>query len=170
MSIPSQHVEAARLDPRRFRNVIGSFATGVAIITTELDGLYHGMTINSLTSVSLDPCMLLVCPRHGSTTGEAIRSRGEFAVNILAAHQRDLSRRFVSVTGAERFTGIDVELSPRGMPLLPGAIAHICCRVSAIHPGGDHEIVLGQVLTCSDAEGHPLLFHKGTFGVFRTEA
>lgn len=170
MSIASLHMESDRLDPRRFRNVIGSFATGVAIITTELDGTHHGMTVNSLTSVSLDPCMLLVCPRRGSATGEAIRARGEFAVNILAAHQRDLSHRFVSVGIADRFTALDVEFSPRGMPLLPGAIAHICCRVAAIHPGGDHEIVLGEVLTCSNADGHPLVFHKGTFGAFRTEA
>src|SRR5262249_14943235 len=152
MSITSLHVETARLDPRRFRNVIGSFATGVAVITTELDRRYHRMTVNSLTSGSLDPPLLLVCSRHGSPTGEAISRRGEFAVNILAAHQRQLSDRFVSVAVAERFTGIGVELSPRGMPLLTGAIAHICCRVHVIHPGGDHEIILGEVLTCSDAE------------------
>lgn len=168
MSHASLHMEPDRLDPRHFRNVIGAFATGVAIVTTAHEGTLHGMTVNSLTSVSLDPCMLLVCPRRGSATGEAIRQRGAFAVNILSADQRDLSHRFVSAALAERFTDIDVELSPDGLPLLPGAIAQICCRVADIHPAGDHDIVVGAVLSCADAAGHPLVFHKGAFGEFRT--
>jgi 3-hydroxy-9,10-secoandrosta-1,3,5(10)-triene-9,17-dione monooxygenase reductase component len=170
MSTASMNVEADPLDPRRFRAVIGAFATGVVVITTEADGEYHGMTVNSLTSVSLDPCMLLVCLRLGSTTGQAIRKRGEFTVNILAAHQRDLLHRFVNTRVADRFAGLDVEFSPGGMPLLPGAIAHICCRVAAIHRGGDHDIVVGEVLTCRDRDGPPLVFHKGTFGAFRTDS
>ncbi|TCT08324.1 flavin reductase family protein [Aquabacter spiritensis] len=170
MSLAALHMESDSLDPRRFRTVIGAFATGVAVITTAFEGAFHGMTINSLTSVSLDPCLLLVCPRRGSATGAAIRGSGAFAVNIRAADQRDLSHRFVRADIAERFAELDIELGPRGVPLLPGAIAHLCCRVSAIHPGGDHEIVVGEVRTCSDAGGHPLLFHKGSFGAFRGDA
>jgi 3-hydroxy-9,10-secoandrosta-1,3,5(10)-triene-9,17-dione monooxygenase reductase component len=123
MPIASVNVETGPLDPRRFRAVIGAFATGIAVITTEANGEYHGMTVNSLTSVSLDPCMLLICLRLGSTTGQAIRKRGEFTVNILADHQRELLHRFVNTRVADRFADLDVEFSPGGMPLLPGAIA-----------------------------------------------
>jgi 3-hydroxy-9,10-secoandrosta-1,3,5(10)-triene-9,17-dione monooxygenase reductase component len=170
MPIASVNVETGPLDPRRFRAVIGAFATGVAVITTEANGEYHGMTVNSLTSVSLDPCMLLICLRLGSTTGQAIRKRGEFTVNILADHQRELLHHFVNTRVADRFADLDVEFSPGGMPLLPGAIAHLCCRVAAIHPGGDHDIIVGEVLTCRDRDGHPLVFHKGTFGAFTTDS
>jgi 3-hydroxy-9,10-secoandrosta-1,3,5(10)-triene-9,17-dione monooxygenase reductase component len=162
---PSLPTPAGRPDPRYFRNVIGSFATGIAIVTTSVDGEHYGMTVNSLTSVSLDPCMLLVCPRRGSTTGDAIQKRGEFAVNILADTQRELSNRFVNAM-AHRFSDLDLEFSDGGMPLLPGAVAHICCRVAAVHPAGDHDIVLGEVLACGDGEGRPLVFHKGAFGAF----
>jgi len=168
MSIPSLPMEAGRLDPRHFRNVIGSFATGIAIVTTSVDGEHYGMTVNSLASLSLDPCMLLVCPRRGSTTGDAIRKRGEFAVNILADTQRDLSNRFVNAIAA-RFNDLNLEFSGGGMPLLPGAVAHLCCRVAAVHPAGDHDIVLGEVLACGDGEGRPLVFHKGAFGAFRVD-
>jgi 3-hydroxy-9,10-secoandrosta-1,3,5(10)-triene-9,17-dione monooxygenase reductase component len=163
LSLPA---EAAGPDPHHFRNVIGSFVTGIAIVTTSVDGEHYGMTINSLTSVSLDPCMLLVCPRRASRTGAALQKRGEFAVNILADTQRELSRRFVNAI-TQRFDGLELEFSGGGMPLLPGAVAHICCRVAAVHPAGDHNIVLGEVLACSDGQGHPLVFHKGAFGGFR---
>jgi 3-hydroxy-9,10-secoandrosta-1,3,5(10)-triene-9,17-dione monooxygenase reductase component len=170
MSLASLHIEADRPDPQRFRSAMGTFATGVAVVTTELAGAYHGMTVNSLTSVSLAPCMLLICPRRGSATGDAIRARGEFAVNILGAEQQHLSARFVSADIVDRFIDIDLQRTARGIPLLTGAIAHLCCRVSAIHPGGDHEIVVGEVLTSSESTGFPLLFHKGRYGGFHSNA
>src|SRR4029453_11462802 len=82
------------IDPKQFRSVMGTFATGVAVIATEWRGELFGATINSLTSVSLDPCMLLVCTSEGSVTGTAIRNRGFFSVNILGQHQSELSARF----------------------------------------------------------------------------
>ena len=158
--------EALPVDPFHFRKVIGSFATGVAVVTTVWQGRYHGMTVNSLTSVSLDPCMLLVCPKRGSSTGQAIQNRGEFAVNILADHQRELSKRFVGNL-PDRFADLDLSFSDGGLPLLPGSLAHIACRVAAVHAGGDHDIILGEVVSCSDADGEPLVFHKGAFGSLR---
>ena len=82
------------IDPKQFRSVMGTFATGVAVIATEWSGELFGATINSLTSVSLEPCMLLVCTSEGSATGTAIRNRGFFSVNILGQHQSELSARF----------------------------------------------------------------------------
>ena len=153
------------IDPKRFRSVMGTFPTGVAIVTTEWNGELFGATINSLTSVSLEPCMLLFCTNEGSATGAAIRQRGLFSVNILGQHQSDLSARF---TGRlkNRFEDLAITFSTDGLPLLQGAAAQLCCRVSAIHKAGDHDIILGEVLSGEESLCSPLVFHKGTYGSF----
>jgi 3-hydroxy-9,10-secoandrosta-1,3,5(10)-triene-9,17-dione monooxygenase reductase component len=154
------------IDPKRFRSVIGSFATGVAVITTEWQGELFGATVNSLTSVSLSPCMLLFCMNDGSTTGAAIRSRNLFTVNILGHHQFDLPARFTK-SDKNRFAGVAVDFSVDGLPLLRGAAAQLCCRVAAIHKGGDHDIILGEVLSGEELTCSPLVFHKGSYGSFQ---
>ena len=153
------------IDPKRFRSVMGTFPTGVAIIATECEGDLFGATINSLTSVSLEPCLLLVCTNEGSVTGAAIRRRGLFSVNILGQHQSDLSARF---TGAfkDRFDDLPVTFSADGLPLLQGAAAQLCCRVTAVHKAGDHDIILGEVLSGDEMACSPLVFHKGIYGRF----
>lgn len=152
---------SAGVDPSVFRQAMGQFATGVAVVTTKEDGLSFGMTVNSLTSVSLDPCLLLVCPKKGSLTGEAIKRRGMFAVNIMEEGQEELCLRFVGEDAA-RFEGLDV-LDKRGMPLLPQSLVHLVCSVYSVYPGGDHEIIVGQVLDCQAGNGDPLVFHQGRF-------
>ena len=154
------------IDPKRFRSVMGAFPTGVAIIATEWEGELFGATINSLTSVSLAPCMLLFCTNEGSATGAAIRKRGLFSVNILGHHQSDLSARF---TGKQtnRFDDLAVAFSAEGLPLLQGAAAQLCCRVAAVHKAGDHDITLGEVLSGDEMTSSPLVFHKGTYGRFQ---
>ena len=153
------------VDPMVFRRTMGTFATGVAVVTAVWDGEYHGMTMNSLTSVSLDPCMLLICPRRGSATGEAIANSGEFIVNLLRADQQDFSSRFIG-SFEDRFAGVDVEHTESGTPLLSDALAHIGCRVAATHPAGDHDIVVGEVTFCRERTGEPLVFFQGRFGGF----
>jgi 3-hydroxy-9,10-secoandrosta-1,3,5(10)-triene-9,17-dione monooxygenase reductase component len=113
-------MHGAAIDPKRFRSVMGSFPTGVAVIGTECDGELFGATINSLTSVSLAPRMLLFCTNETSATGAAIRKRGLFSVNVLGAHQSNLSVRF---TGRQknRFEDIAVAFSADGLPLLEDA-------------------------------------------------
>ena len=108
------------IDPKRFRSVMGTFPTGVAIIGTAWQGALFGATVNSLTSVSLAPCLLLFCTSEGSATGTAIRKRGLFSVNILAAHQSDLSVRFTGKQNS-RFEDIALAFSSDGLPLLEGA-------------------------------------------------
>ena len=152
------------IDPKRFRSVMGAFPTGVAIIATAWEGELFGATINSLTSVSLTPCMLLFCTNEGSTTGAAIRKRGIFSVNILGHHQSELSARF---TGKNRFEDLAVTFSTDGLPLLEGAAAQLCCRVTTIHKAGDHDIILGEVLSGDEMTCSPLVFHKGTYGRFQ---
>src|SRR5579884_2990740 len=108
------------IDPRRFRSVMGAFATGVAVVATEWNGELFGATINSLTSVSLEPCMLLFCTNEGSATGAAIRQRGMFSVNILGRHQSDLSARFTRQLKS-RFDNLAIAFCPDGLPLIRDA-------------------------------------------------
>lgn len=154
------------IDPKQFRSVMATFATGVAVIATEWSGELFGATINSLTSVSLEPCMLLVCTSEGSATGTAIRNRGFFSVNILGQHQSELSARFTG-NPQNRFEDLAVAFSADGLPLLQGAAAQLCCRVAAIHKAGDHDIILGEVFSGEEIACRPLVFHKGAYGSFR---
>ena len=154
------------IDPDRFRSVIGAFPTGVAVIATECEGELFGATINSLTSVSLTPCLLLFCTNVGSATGAAIRNRGMFSVNILGHHQSDLSARFTG-RQSNRFEDLAVAFSADGLPLLEGAAAQLCCRVTTIHKAGDHDIILGEVISGEEATCNPLVFHRGVYGIFQ---
>src|SRR4029450_8447710 len=155
------------IDPKQFRSVMATFATGVAVIATEWNRELFGATINSLTAVSLEPCMLLFCTSEGSATGTAIRNRGFFfSVNILGQHQSELSARFTG-NQQNRFEDIAVAFSADGLPLLQGAAAQLCCRVAAVHKAGDHDIVLGEVLSGEEIACRPLVFHKGAYGSFQ---
>jgi 3-hydroxy-9,10-secoandrosta-1,3,5(10)-triene-9,17-dione monooxygenase reductase component len=154
------------IDPKRFRSVMGTFPTGVAVITTTWNGELFGATINSLTSVSLQPSMLLFCTSKGSATGAAIRRRGLFSVNVLGQHQSDLSARFTGQPN-NRFEDLAIAFSADGLPLLQGAAAQLCCSVAAIHKAGDHDIILGEVLSGDEIACSPLVFHKGAYGRFQ---
>ncbi|WP_036047885.1 flavin reductase family protein [Bradyrhizobium sp. Tv2a-2] len=159
-------MRGAAIDPKHFRSVMGSFPTGVAVVATAWDHELFGATVNSLTSVSLQPCILLFCTTEGSATGAAIRKRGLFSVNILGAHQLDLSARF---TGKQknRFEDLAVAFSSDGLPLLQGAAAQMCCRVTTVHKAGDHDIILGEVMSGDEMACSPLVFHKGAYGHFQ---
>lgn len=159
-------MHGAAIDPMRFRSLMGAFPTGVAVIATEWQGELFGSTINSLTSVSLQPCMLLFCSGEGSATGTAIRKRGLFSVNVLGAHQSHLSARF---TGRQknRFDDLALAFSAEGLPLLQGAAAQMCCRVATVHKAGDHDIILGEVMSGDEMSCSPLVFHKGAYGSFQ---
>ncbi|VIO65161.1 Flavin-dependent monooxygenase, reductase subunit HsaB [Bradyrhizobium ivorense] len=154
------------IDPDRFRSVMGAFPTGVAIVATECDGELFGVTINSLTSVSLEPCLLLFCTNEGSATGAAIRKRGLFSVNILGLHQSALSTRFTG-TLKRRFDDLPIAFSADGLPLIQGTAAQLCCRVTTVHKAGDHDIILGEVFSGDEAACSPLVFHRGAFGSFQ---
>jgi 3-hydroxy-9,10-secoandrosta-1,3,5(10)-triene-9,17-dione monooxygenase reductase component len=155
--------EQPAVDPKQFRAAMGAFATGVAIVTTQHEGRRYGMAVNSLTSVSLDPCLLLICTKRGSETAAAIRTRGEFAVNLLANDQHHLVKQFCG-NPDDRFTGLSPLDSECGMPLVPGSIVHMCCTIQDVHVSGDHEIVIGRVHSIADNAGEPLLFFRGSYG------
>jgi flavin reductase (DIM6/NTAB) family NADH-FMN oxidoreductase RutF len=148
------------------RTVMGHFATGVCVISARRsDGSPVGTTVNAVTSVSLDPPLLLVCLARNSETLTAVSESSTFAVNILAEEQREHSVRFAAK--GERAHAEEVRFSEHhtGVPCLADALATIACRVSAVHEGGDHMIVLGEALSMSSAERNlaPLLFFRGSY-------
>ncbi|MCW2985782.1 MAG: flavin reductase family protein [Conexibacter sp.] len=153
------------VDPARYRDVIGSFATGVAIVTAHGDDGPAGLTTNAVTSLSLDPLQLLVCFDNASRTLPIVRQAGRFAVNVLRAGQEDLARLFASKAIAEEKFEAATHTVAHGVPVLDDALAWIACDVEALHPAGDHTVGIGRVTHLSaEAGGDPLLFFRGRFG------
>jgi flavin reductase (DIM6/NTAB) family NADH-FMN oxidoreductase RutF len=149
-----------------FRRVLGHLPTGVTVITTHGDGGPVGMAANSVTSVSLEPPLILFCPAKSSTTWPSIREVGAFCINIMAGHHEELTRRF-SWKGVDRFTGIDYGDGPCG-PILADAVGWIDCAIRDEHDAGDHTIVVAGVSRIeAAAEASPLVFFRGVYGTFR---
>jgi 3-hydroxy-9,10-secoandrosta-1,3,5(10)-triene-9,17-dione monooxygenase reductase component len=151
---------------RQFRNALGSFATGVTIVTTlSADGTDVGVTANSFNSVSLDPPMILWSLGKNSTSLDAFMEAEHFAVHVLAMAQESLSGRFAK-SNTDKFHGLTVERGRDGIPLLPGCAARFQCRTAYRHEGGDHIIIVG-VVDDFDHDGlAPLAFHGGRYGMF----
>lgn len=153
------------IDPTEFRRVLGHLPTGVAVVTAMTPDGPTGMTANSVTSVSLDPPLILLCPAHSSTTWPAIRRCGRFCVNVMAGHHEELTRRF-ALKGADRFVGVSWHERPHG-PALDDAVAWIGCELTAEHEAGDHTIVVAAVKEMDAADGPaPLVFFRGRYGTF----
>jgi flavin reductase (DIM6/NTAB) family NADH-FMN oxidoreductase RutF len=150
-----------------FRKAMGVFATGVSIITVDLDGEIHGMTANALTSVSLDPLLLLVCVDRGARTHSHLHARKRFGINILAENQQPISEYFArtlqSQHDAEAKAGARFERTKHGTPVLHGALAYLECCLQSTHPAGDHTIFIAEVEDVVVREGEPLLFFRGNY-------
>ncbi|MCY1143622.1 flavin reductase family protein [Actinoplanes sp. Pm04-4] len=150
-------------DHRALRDALGTFATGVTIITMAApDGSPGGLTVNSFTSVSLDPPLVLWCLRRRSRWRPVLAAAGRFAVNVLASHQRQESRRFAG-RDESPFDRTAWQPGPDGVPLIDGALAHFVCRKRQDVDAGDHVIILGEVEGFSVGEGEPLVFHGGGY-------
>ena len=151
------------MDAAQFRQLLGRFATGVSIITvTAPDGRLLGMTANSLASVSLYPPLISVCVDREAEMHTAILAVDQFVVNVLSSSQETLARRFAD-KHEDRFEGIGYHISPDGLVLLGGALAHIECQRYAEFPGGDHTIVVGRVMGGTTSKGRPLLYYRGGY-------
>lgn len=150
-----------------FRSAVGSFATGVTVVTTRGEEHAYGMTANAFSSVSLDPPLVLVCVISQSEGSEHIRRNGCFAVNVLRAEQEPLSRYFASrdrPRGRDAFGEVPHRVAASGSPVLEGAIGYLDCRLHTSHDAGDHEIFIGEVLELGfDPDGEPLVFHGGGY-------
>ena len=154
------------IDPAHFRRVLGHLPTGVTVITAYGADGPVGMAANSVTSVSLEPPLILFCPATSSTTWPDIRAAGAFCVNVMAGHHEEVTRRFAA-KGADRFTGVSYEERPKG-PALTDAVAWIECDLHDEHEAGDHSIVVARVVAIEAAAGiEPLVFFAGTYGSFR---
>lgn len=146
-----------------FRDVIGRFATGVTVITAIDGSEWYGTTASAVSSLSLEPPMLLVCMNQQSATGEAVSRVGAFAVNILDESQDDLARRFAR-KDPDKFRGVPVIAGRNGQPLLDGALAHVECRVTERVTGGTHVVFLAEVDQAAGRAGAPLAYFRGQFG------
>jgi len=151
------------IDSAAFRRALGQFASGVTVVTTR-DAAGHplGLTVSAFCSVSLHPPLVLVCIDHRSETNAAMRESGRFAVNVLAEDQEVVSRRFAA-PGRAKVEGFAFALGPQGLPLVPGALAHVECRVRSFHDEGDHAVWVGEVRSLSAHPGRPLLYHAGAY-------
>jgi flavin reductase (DIM6/NTAB) family NADH-FMN oxidoreductase RutF len=148
-----------------FRQAMGHFATGVTVVTSvAADGTPVGTTANAVTSLSLDPPLVLVCFDLASLTLEAIREHGAFAVNVLAEPQRDLSASFARRGFAAAWDEVRHRPGRTGSPRLHGVLAVLDCTIETRLPGGDHEIIVGRVREVEvAAEGVPLVYWRGTY-------
>jgi len=150
-------------DPAEFRQLLGRFATGVTVITLFLpDGRPAGMTASSLASVSLEPPLLSTCIDHDAELYETLRAAPGYAINVLAASQESVSRRFAT-RHLDRFEGIGYRTSPGGHPILDGVLAWIDCEQHAAYPGGDHTILVGHVLRGGTTDAAPLIYFRGGY-------
>jgi flavin reductase (DIM6/NTAB) family NADH-FMN oxidoreductase RutF len=152
-------------DDKHFRNVLGHFGSGVAIITAiEDDGQPCGMAVQSFSSLSLDPPYVFFAPAKTSTSWPRIQRTGRFCANILSEDQEELSRGF-AVSGGDKFAGVGWHKSGHGTPILDGVLAWIDCELEVQHEAGDHIIVVGRVLELDvERDGRPLLFFRGGYG------
>ncbi len=157
-------MSSAEIETSQFRQLLGHFATGVTVLTLVTpEGRPLGMTANSLSSVSLHPPLLSVCVDREAELHDVIVRAPEFVVNVLASPQEALARRF-SDKHEDRFDGIGYRLSPEGLILLDGALAHVVCERFAEYPAGDHTIILGRVIGGATSDGqHPLLYYRGGY-------
>jgi 3-hydroxy-9,10-secoandrosta-1,3,5(10)-triene-9,17-dione monooxygenase reductase component len=158
--------DPVEVSPAQLREAMGQFATGVTVITSVgADGEPVGTTANAVTSLSLEPPLVLVCFDLKSATLEAIRGHGAFAVNVLGHRQRHLSANFAKRGLAAVWDGVHHHRGPTGSPRLADVIAVIECTVEHSFPGGDHEIVIGRVRHVeSNGDGAtPLLFWRGQY-------
>ena len=158
------------IDAERFRQLLGRFATGVTVLTTrDAAGQPVGMTASSLASVSLDPPLVSVCVDVSADMHRALSASGDFVINILAADQEGLSRRFAEESMQDRFTGVRWRETAGGMVVLEGALAHIECERFADFPLGDHTLFVGRVTGGDIGAGDPLLYYRGEYGALRRE-
>lgn len=155
----------ATFDPKAFRAALGSFATGVTVITARAsDGSPVGLTANSFNSVSLDPPMVLWSLAKKSYSLPTFAAAEHWAVHVLAADQEPLSNRFAR-TGADKFADLDLEHDAAGVPLLKGCAARFHCRTSFQYEGGDHIIFVGEVSSFDHGDQPPLVFHAGRYAL-----
>ena len=157
-----------------FRDVMSHWATGVTVVTTCHDGELHGMTVNSFSSLTVEPPLVLFCADRSAHTYGLVEASGVFAVNVLSAGQEELSNLFAGrypERDADRFAGVAYRQAATGAPILRGSLGYLDCRVVARYPHGTHTIFVGAVAAAEllDAETAPLLYYHRRYRQFRDQ-
>jgi flavin reductase (DIM6/NTAB) family NADH-FMN oxidoreductase RutF len=162
-------VSRKAVSPAAFLRACAQFSTGVAIITVlDAEGAPHGMTVNSFTSVSLDPPLVLVCIDHKAGILEHLMQSEFFAINILRESQQALSMRFAR-PGEDRFGAVEWYPGETRMPLIPDSLAFLECTVFQRVQSGDHTILIGEVVSATRHEGRPLLYFSSGYRTLDSE-
>ncbi len=155
------------LTASEFRKAMGRFATGVTIVTVDLDGEAHGMTANAFASVSLDPMLVLVCVDHTTRTHAHLHAKKRFGINVLCEDQRAISEYYARPERthghAEEEAGARFERTRHGTPMLQGSLAYLECRLHSAQDAGDHTIFIAEVEDVVVRESEPLLFFRGKY-------
>lgn len=155
------------VDALAFREAMGRYPTGVTVVTArDRSGAPVGLTVNSFTSVSLAPPLVLVCIDRASSSHDVMVEAGRFRINVLADDQTEVAARFATTPSEERFDGLSWEEDAPGPPRIHGVAAWLECALEAVHPGGDHSILVGRVLSVDTSDREALVFHRGAYGVF----
>jgi len=162
----SAHTRGRGLDADGFRRVMGSLPAGVTIVTSrDAEGHPKGLTVSACSSVSLEPPLLLVCVDRRSSSLQAIKATGVFAVNILRAGQQDLAARFAS-RREDRFTDVSCLSGRLDLPVLEGTVGHAECELFAVVDAGDHAIVIGLIVDGDACDAVPLLYFRRQYGAW----
>ncbi|RXF70977.1 flavin reductase family protein [Hansschlegelia zhihuaiae] len=160
---------AAPITSTDLRAFAGHFATGVAVVTSRSpEGDLAGVTINAVTSLSLDPPLFLICLDHKSNTLGTLLASGHFCLHFLSKGQTEVSKIFASKR-EDKFTEASYRIGETGSPVLDGVLAAAECRLAEICPGGDHTIIIGQVDKVHIHGGEPLLYHRGAYAALEQE-
>jgi len=160
--IPNQPL-AQDIDPRAFRQALGHFATGIAVVTARgANDAVIGMTMTSFNSVSLDPPLVLFSVARSAWSLPAMQSAKSYAVNVLDDAQQHISDRFARAS-SDKWADVNHRPGLHGAPLIEGALAHFECAPYASHDGGDHVIFLARVVSFSATQGEPLIFFRGRY-------
>lgn len=158
------------MDKNDFRRAVGHFASGVTVVTARHEGCDYGITLSALSSLSMDPPMVLICVNRSAPSHDAIKNSGVFVAHLLARHQRRLAGQF-SRPAANKFAGVTFTRSAAGPIVIARTLAHFVCRVAHTVPGGTHTVFLSDMLSAEVATGlEPLVYYRGGFGRFTEES
>jgi len=151
------------IDAKEQRRILGKFATGVTVASTKIGDETWGMTANAVTSLSLDPPLVILCIQKDVQSHAKFKEGGCFALNILSADQQEISDRF-AFKGPKDFSGLDTKTAETGAPILTESLGWVDCRLKEVLPGGDHDIFIGEIVAAEAPDGgQPLLYYGGKY-------
>ena len=152
------------VESSEFRRILGHWTSGVAVVASvAADGAPRGLTANAFASVSLDPPLVLACVEHIADTHDCIVATGYFGVSMLRQHDERTARRFAADDVADKFRGVAYRTEVTGAPILNEALAWVDCRVRNIYDGGDHSIIVGEVMAGDAVDAEPLVYYRSGY-------